>query len=489
MQFNSLAYILFLPVVALLYFLLPVKAKNPWLLVASYFFYMNWNAVYALLMLASTVMTYVCGLVIGKAKTQNGKKWAVGICFAVNLGILFFFKYFHFASDTVRELARVLFTIDLARPTFEVLLPVGISFYTFQALGYTVDVYRKKLEPVRNFFQYALFVSFFPQLVAGPIERSTHLLEQFSRTYRFDFERMRAGLLLIGWGLFKKMVVADRLAIVTNQVYGDIRAYSGVELLVGTVCFAFQIYCDFSAYSDIARGSAQILGFNLMKNFRAPYFSRSIREFWQRWHISLSSWFRDYLYIPLGGSRHGTARKTINLLIVFLVSGLWHGAAMTFVVWGLLNGLYQVFGEWTGPLRNRIRSLLGISGSSASHHFVQIVITFSLTLTAWVFFRANSLSDALYGASHLWIPTLWQWSDGSLLLLGLDLPELLLGLFAVVLVMLVEWLAQHHDVLGKLFHQPLPYRWVLYLCLIFSILVFGSYGLGYAEQSFLYFQF
>ena len=489
MQFNSLAYILFLPVVALLYFLLPVKAKNPWLLVASYFFYMNWNAVYALLMLASTVMTYVCGLVIGKAKTQNGKKWAVGICFAVNLGILFFFKYFHFASDTVRELARVLFTVDLARPTLEVLLPVGISFYTFQALGYTVDVYRKKLEPVRNFFQYALFVSFFPQLVAGPIERSTHLLDQFSRTYRFDFERMRAGVLLIGWGLFKKMVVADRLAIVTNQVYGDIRTYSGVELLVGTVCFAFQIYCDFSAYSDIARGSAQILGFSLMKNFRAPYFSRSIREFWQRWHISLSSWFRDYLYIPLGGSRHGTARKNINLLIVFLVSGLWHGAAMTFVAWGLLNGLYQVFGEWTGPLRTRIRSLLGISGHSASHHLVQIVITFSLTLTAWVFFRANSLSDALYGVSHLWIPSLWQWSDGSLLQLGLDLPELLLGFSAVVLVMMVEWLAQRHDLLHKLFRQPLPYRWVIYLGLIFSILVFGSYGLGYAEQSFLYFQF
>lgn len=489
MQFNSLAYLLFLPVVAFLYFVLPARLKNPLLLGASYFFYMNWNAVYALLMLASTVMTYACGLLIGKADSQRVKRWAVGICFALNLGILFFFKYFHFTSDTIRELARVLFEIDLRRPTLEVLLPVGISFYTFQALGYTVDVYRGKLTPVRNFFQYALFVSFFPQLVAGPIERSTHLLDQFSRTYRFDYERMRSGVLLIGWGLFKKMVVADRLAIVTNQVYGEIRAYSGVTLLVATLCFAFQIYCDFSAYSDIARGSARILGISLMKNFRTPYLSRSIREFWQRWHISLSSWFRDYLYIPLGGSRHGTARKYVNLMIVFLVSGLWHGAAMTFVLWGLLNGLYQVVGALSQPIRTRVRSGLGIAEHSVSHRVTQVAITFALTLTAWVFFRADSIGDALYGVTHLWIPTLWQLTDGSLLKLGLGLPELLVGLLSVCLVMGVEWLAQRKDLPGILFRQPLIYRWALYLCLVFGILVFGSYGMGYAEQSFLYFQF
>lgn len=489
MQFNSLAYILFLPAVACLYFLVPVRLKNPVLLVASYFFYMNWNALYALLMLASTVMTYVSGLLIGKAGRDSRKKWAVGVCFAVNLGILFFFKYFHFASDTIRELAKVLFSIDLSRPTLDVLLPVGISFYTFQALGYTVDVYRGKLAPVRSFFQYALFVAFFPQLVAGPIERSTHLLAQFSRTYRFDFDRMRSGVLLVGWGLFKKMVVADRLAIVVNQVYGDIRGYTGVALLVATLCFAFQIYCDFSAYSDIARGSARILGFSLMKNFRTPYLARSIREFWQRWHISLSSWFRDYLYIPLGGSRHGRGRKMVNLLVVFVVSGLWHGAAMTFVVWGLLNGLYQVLGELTQPARTWFREKLGISAHSLTHRMVQIGITFSLTLTAWVFFRADSLSDALYAVPRMWMPTLWALTDGSLLKLGLDLPDLLLGVCSVGFVMGVEWLAQRVDVKRVLCRQPVPYRWAAYLCLIFSILVFGSYGLGYAEQSFLYFQF
>lgn len=489
MQFNSLAYILFLPAVAVLYFLAPVRLKNPVLLVASYFFYMNWNAVYALLMLTSTAMTYASGLLIAKATRDSQKKWAVGLCFAINLGILFFFKYFHFASDTVREMARMLFSVDLRRPTLDVLLPVGISFYTFQALGYTVDVYRGKLEPVRNFFQYALFVAFFPQLVAGPIERATHLLDQFSRTYPFDFERMRSGALLIGWGLFKKMVVADRLAIVTNQVYGDVRAYTGVPLLFATLCFAFQIYCDFSAYSDIARGSARILGFSLMKNFRTPYLARSIREFWQRWHISLSSWFRDYLYIPLGGSRRGKTRKTINLLVVFLVSGLWHGAAMTFVVWGLLNGLYQVIGELTQPARMRVREKLGISVHSMGHRLFQIAVTFALTLTAWVFFRADNIADALYAASRMWLPNLWTLTDGTLLSLGLALPDLLLGAAGVLAVMGVEWLAQRVDVKAVLVRQPLPYRWALYLCLVFGILVFGSYGMGYAEQSFLYFQF
>ncbi len=489
MLFSSLAYLVFLPVVALLYFLLPKPVKNPMLLAASYYFYMNWNAAFALLLLAATGVTYAGGLLIGRAKTGKGKRGILAACLVLNLGVLYFFKYWNFTTEGIRTLADALFAMKLADGRLNILLPVGISFFTFQVVGYLIDVYRGKTVPERNIITYALFVAFFPQLLSGPIARSTQLLPQFRETNRFDFDRMRSGLLLMGWGFFKKLVIADRLSVVANTVFADVRKYDGVELLVAMVCFSFQIYCDFSAYTDIARGSARILGFSLMQNFQSPYLSRNIREFWQRWHISLSSWFRDYLYIPLGGSRKGLARKYVNLLVVFLVSGLWHGAAMTFVVWGLLNGLYQMIGEITLPVRDRMLRVAGIDRQSACHQGMQVLVTFLLAMTAWVFFRAATLPDALYVASHMWVPDLWKWTDGSLLRLGLDLPELVLGMASAIGVIAVEGVTQRRkNLVAVLVAQPLVYRWAAYLCLLFAVLVLGRYGM-FAEQSFLYFQF
>ncbi len=322
MLFNSFSYLIYLPVVAIIYFLLPKKLRNYWLLAASLFFYGCWRAEYLLLIVFSILATYFCSLLLEKFEGDaRRKKTVLALSFAANLAILFFFKYFNFAAATINALAarEAVHFLDVA-------LPVGISFYTFQALGYTVDVYRGDIKAQHNIFTYALFVCFFPQLVAGPIERSENLLPQFETPHRFDYDEMLRGLLLILWGFFQKLMIADRLAIFVDAAFDSYETVSGWSLIIASVFFALQIYCDFASYSNIAIGSAQIMGFKLMKNFDAPYFSRSLGEFWNRWHISLSSWLRDYLYIPLGGNRRGTARRALNLLIVFLVSGLWHGA-------------------------------------------------------------------------------------------------------------------------------------------------------------------
>ena len=359
--FNSGKYIVFLPVVVLMYYVLPVKAKKYWLLAASYYFYMCWNAKYALLMLASTLITWLSGLGLERVKAgayaprqrERLKKWIVALSFVSNLGILFFFKYFNFTVDLLQSVLSHLH-IQLNMPTFDVILPVGISFYTFQALGYTMDVYRGEIPAERDFFSYALFVSFFPQLVAGPIERSGNLLGQLAVPHKFSFDNLREGLLIILWGFFLKLVIADRLALYIDTVYGARYLYPGAYLALAAVLFAIQIYCDFYGYSTIAMGSAKLLGINLMENFKSPFLSTTVAEFWRNWHVSLTSWFKDYLYIPLGGSRKGKFRKQLNRMIVFLVSGLWHGASMSYVVWGGLNGVYQVIGELLMPLRIRL---------------------------------------------------------------------------------------------------------------------------------------
>ena len=355
MLFNSSHFLIFFPVVVSLHFLIPHKVRYLWLLAASYYFYMCWNPKYALLMLTSTAITYASGLLIHRADRKNNiilKKLWVAVSFISNLAILFLFKYFDFALNNLNQILSLVGT-QLIKPSFSLLLPVGISFYTFQALSYTMDVYRHDVAPEHNFLKYALFVSFFPQLVAGPIERSSNLIHQISERHSFDFHRFLRGLSLMLWGYFQKLVIADRAAIFVNTVYNNPSHYDyyGLVTILATILFAFQIYCDFSSYSDIARGAAEILGFTLMKNFDTPYFSQSISEFWRRWHISLSTWFRDYVYIPLGGNRKGTCRKYINLMIVFCISGLWHGASWNFVIWGALNGFYQMFGALFAPVR------------------------------------------------------------------------------------------------------------------------------------------
>ena len=334
MLFNSLEFLLFFPAVCLCYYVIPYRVRYLFLLACSYFFYMCWNPQYALLMLTSTVITYASGLLIDSADKVTDekqrirrKKLYVALSFVSNLAILFFFKYFDFAADSVVRILSMA-GIEARVPAFDVILPVGISFYTFQALSYTVDVYRKDIYAERNFLKYALFVSFFPQLVAGPIERSKNLLIQINEKHKFEFERVRSGLLLMLYGYFQKVVLAEYLAVVVDSVYNTYTERTGFQLMIATIFFAFQIYCDFGSYSNIAIGAAKVMGFRLMENFNTPYFAVSVADFWRRWHISLSTWFRDYLYVPLGGNRRGRVRKWFNLMVVFLASGLWHGASL-----------------------------------------------------------------------------------------------------------------------------------------------------------------
>lgn len=497
MLFNSFSFLIFFPIVTLFYFILPQKIRYIWLLLASYYFYMSWNPKYALLLLFSTVITYMSGLLMGKAAKQKKKnvsmrlkKGSVALSFALNLSILFFFKYFDFAMDNLNAVLSA-FGMQLLNPSFDVLLPVGISFYTFQALSYTMDVYREQIPVEKNFFKYALFVSFFPQLVAGPIERSTNLLPQCSQHHSFDYQRVKEGLLLMIWGLFLKLVISDRVAIIVNQVYGDYSAYDGPLVAFATIMFGMQIYCDFGAYSLIAKGAAKVLGFRLMDNFKQPYFSRSISEFWRRWHISLSSWFRDYLYIPLGGNRKGKLRKYINTMIVFLTSGLWHGANWTFVIWGALHGGFIVIGDLLKPLKHKIARFLHISTVSLPYLALQTIITFLLVNFAWIFFRAETIHHALGIIRQMSLSwDLSVFTDGSLFTLGLSRESFLTGAVSIAVLCLVSLLRYRQIPLDKIIaRSSILVQWPVYLLLIFSTLIFGIYGPLYSASQFIYFQF
>lgn len=484
MNFNSLSYLLFLVVNVVVYYILPYRFRNGFLLLSSYYFYMCWNPVYALLMLFSTAVTYGCGRLTGSAVLGKRKLW-VGLSLFLNLSILFFFKYYNFAADTLGKLLS-LTGVFLELPDFSILLPVGISFYTFQALGYTIDVYRGTVEAEKNFIRYALFVSFFPQLVAGPIERSDHMLGQFQEKHTFSLKAIEDGVLPVLWGLFLKMVLADNLAVMVNKVYDASARRSGWELLLATAGFGFQVYCDFYGYSLIARGSARMLGFSLMDNFNAPYLSRSIGEFWRRWHISLSSWFRDYLYIPLGGNRKGKGKKWRNILVVFSLSGLWHGAGLTYLAWGVLNGGYQIISGLTMPLRKPWQEKWKQKGKAAAGCLAvwQTAATFFFTLLAWVLFRASSLSQAgqIY-LQFLQIP--WQGLAIAPRALGLSLPEGIMVLCCLAIL----WMVDYFKWKGKTFSFGPWIRYAIWFLLIAGILIFGSYGSGYDPQAFVYFQF
>ncbi len=477
MNFNSLEYLLFLPITLILYFILPKKIKNPMLLLASFFFYMNWEPVYGLLMLFSIVATYLCGILVSKQALGKKKLWLV-LCLIINLGILFVFKYFNFFTDTLGSIiGKELVTID-------VLLPVGISFYTFQALGYTIDVYRGNIEAERNFIDYALFVSFFPQLVAGPIERSGNIVPQLKKTHKFKFTNLRDGFLLILWGMMKKVLIADNLAVVVNTVYNDVHSHTGMQMVFATVCFAFQIYCDFSAYSDIARGSAKLLDIELMRNFDCPYKAQTIKEFWRRWHISLSTWFKDYLYFPLGGSRCSKTRQCFNVMVVFLVSGLWHGAAMTYVIWGALHGLYQVIGILITPLRRKLYGV--VRESNPVLVIIRIIGTFILVNLAWILFRANSLSDATYIFKTIFtMDSLFPLALGTL---GLSRKMLIVVAIAAVILYIVDIINCKKSV-ADFVNRTIWLRYLIYVVILLAILIFGYYGAGFDPQDFVYFQF
>lgn len=498
MLFNSYQFLIFFPVVVLIYWAIPLRFRYIWLLAASYYFYMCWNAKYALLLLFSTAVTYASGLIINKVKSLDidGKKrtrymkLCVAFSFIINLGVLAWFKYFNFIFENVQKVFAHI-GITLSSPAFDIVLPVGISFYIFQALSYTVDVYRGDIYAEKNFLKYALFVSFFPQLVAGPIERSKNLLKQVAEPHRFDYDKCREGFLLMLWGFFLKLVIADRAAIIVNTVYNNYGSYPGMYLVVATVLFAFQIYCDFAGYSTIAMGAAKILGFELMENFDCPYMAKSVSEFWRRWHISLSSWFRDYLYIPLGGNRKGTARKYLNLMIVFLTSGMWHGAQWSFIAWGGINGIYQIIGERLMTLRNKANKLLRLNRESFGHKLFKVVSTFALIDFAWIFFRANRLTDAFkIIKSMVSVRNWWVLFDDSLFTLGLDWKNFVLLLFAIVILLAADvFKYKGIKVRRVIMRQELWFRWSLYIAAIAGILVFGIWGPGYDASSFIYFQF
>lgn len=500
MLFNSIDFLMFFPVVVVIYFLMPKRLRYIWLLVASYYFYMGWNADYAILIAVSTAITYVCGLILNliqKKEPKHGGLWSrltVAAGVLSNLGILMFYKYFDFLLENVNSI-RAFMQLDAVDNRFDIILPVGISFYTFQALGYVIDVYRGEVEAEKNPLKYALFVSFFPQLVAGPIERSKNLLRQVSEVPRqklLNYNRIANGLAVMVYGYFLKMVIADRVAIVVDEVYDHYWMYGTFELLLAAVGFSLQIYCDFASYSLIAIGAAQVMGFTLMENFNAPYFSASIKEFWRRWHISLSSWFRDYLYIPLGGNRKGKLRKYLNLLVTFLLSGLWHGAAWTYVVWGALHGAYQIIGDILMPVRKKLVQITGMKTECESYRLTQIFVTFCMTTFAWIFFRAPSIEDAAAYITRIgtrWNP--WVLFDGSLYNLGINRFQANVLLVAVVILLLVDLIREKKKqrIDEFLAAQNLWFRWLFILLLIIMIVVYGAYGQVYDAKQFIYFQF
>lgn len=488
MLFNSLHFVIFFPTVVAIYFLLPQRYRWILLLGASYYFYAAWKLEYTLLILISTVVDYFVGRQLAKTQQLGQRRLYLALSLAVNLGLLFGFKYLNFFNESVRATLNF-FNIFYDVPAFQILLPVGISFYTFQTLSYTIDVYRGKLKPETHFGIFALYVSFFPQLVAGPIERAAHLLPQFHRSISFRQDRIASGLRLILWGLFKKVVIADRLALYVNQVYNDPGDQGALTLLVASYFFAFQIYCDFSGYSDIAIGVARVLGFDLMQNFRQPYMAHSLSNFWHRWHISLSTWFRDYVYIPLGGNRVPQWRWYGNLLIVFVVSGLWHGAAWHFVIWGAIHGTLVVL---EAALTRTVLWGARIWGYSRPHipTTLRILATFHLVLFSWVFFRANTLADALLiiqrvatlAGENSWEAALTPWT-----LVGVDAAwEMSLSIGLIVLLEAIQWFGRWGQNMERTFvTYSRPLRWAAYLFLAIATLNLGTS----LETPFIYFQF
>lgn len=490
MLFNSMEFLIFFPIVVLIYYIVPRKMKNFWLLVASYYFYMCWNAKYAVLILFSTIITYWGGICMEKAARPGRKKTVLALGFLLNLLVLFYFKYSKLAVNLLVLLLQKVH-IQLHVPAFDILLPVGISFYTFQALGYMMDVYRGEIYAERDFFQYALFVSFFPQLVAGPIERSKNLLKQLAVPRQFQLGGGRDGFLLMLWGFFLKIVLADRIAVFVDTVYGDYMTYGGWYLVVATMLFAFQIYCDFYGYSVIAMGAAEILGIHLMDNFDAPYFATSVAEFWRRWHISLTSWFKDYLYIPLGGSRQGRLRKYLNKLTVFLVSGLWHGSQISFVAWGGLNGLYQIAGELLQPVRDRAVTALHLNRNSLGHKAAKVVVTFFLVDFSWIFFRAPQFRAAFTIIKQmLTVKNPWVLFDDSLYQCGLDGRNFRFMLLCLLVLLFADLCKlKGIQIRSVLMAQDFWFRCCFLVFAVCAILTFGIWGPGYNEASFIYFQF
>ncbi|MBI6117464.1 MBOAT family O-acyltransferase [Salegentibacter maritimus] len=479
MLFNSLDFAIFLPVVFVLYWFVfnkSLKWQNLLVAAASYLFYGWWDWRFLSLILFSTLVDYFVGQHLGKTESPTRRKVLLWISILVNLGFLGFFKYYNFFLDNFKSAFSVA-GYELNANSLNIILPVGISFYTFQTLSYTIDVYKKRLEPAKNFISFAAFVSFFPQLVAGPIERATNLLPQFYRNRKFEYSQGVDGMRQILWGLFKKVVIADNCAVYANHIFENSADMSGSTLLLGAVFFTFQIYGDFSGYSDIAIGTARLFGFNLMQNFAFPYFSRDIAEFWRRWHISLSTWFRDYVYIPLGGSRGGTWMKVRNTFIIFIVSGFWHGANWTFIVWGALNAIYFLPLLLAKRNRQNMEVVAQNSYLPSFKELWQMSLTFGLTVIAWVFFRAEDIGHAISYLGGMFSFSLFEF-------FRLEYGELI-SLILILILVIIEWFGRENQyAIEKVNKFKFIYRYLFYLSIL--SLIFWFYA---DNENFIYFQF
>jgi len=485
MLFNSIQFLIFFPVVMMLYFITPFKIRWILLLIASYYFYMCWKVDYIVLIIISTLIDYICSNQMAKLESKKTrKKWLLISIFS-NLGILFGFKYFNFFSENIQTLFNQ-YNVFYEIPIFNVLLPVGISFYTFQTLSYSIDVYNGKTPAQKHLGVFAVYVSFFPQLVAGPIERSNHLLPQFFKEHKFSYDRVKSGLQKMLWGFFKKIVIADNLAILVDGVYNNLDNYTGITLIVATIFFTFQIYCDFSGYSDIAIGSARVMGFELRENFKRPYFSKSIQEFWQRWHITLSSWFKDYLYIPLGGNRVVKWKWYYNIIITFLLSGLWHGANWTFIIWGALHGIYLIVAI-TFKYPKKYFSQKISKYSPKIDTTIDVIITFLLVAFAWIFFRANNLDDAIYVIKNMFAD-LNEYNNlgGQFRGIGIYLNDLIKYFFLILFLIGYSTYERTDDVWKKLQLKPSWIRWSIYYIMLYGILFLAPHS---TINNFIYFQF
>lgn len=478
MLFNSFAFAVFLPAVFTLYWALPHKPRWILILLASYYFYMSWNVKYVFLILFTTVISYGAARLLENEESKQKKKWILAGAAILCLGVLFFFKYFNFVSTSIADFLS-LFAIRMNPITLNVLLPVGISFYTFQTLSYIIDVYRGDVPAERHFGYYAAFVSFFPQLVAGPIERTRNLLPQLKAERKFDYDQATYGLKLMAWGYFKKIVIADTLSQYVSTVYDTPQNFQGFALVLATVFFTIQIYCDFSGYSDIAIGTAKLLGVNLMANFKSPYFSGSVKGFWSRWHVSLSTWFRDYVYIPLGGNRVGKIRHSFNLMITFLVSGLWHGANWTFVIWGGIHGAAQVVEAAIMPKKEKM--------STGITRWIKICFVFAFVAFAWIFFVSDSIGDATYVIGHLFdnIANPVDYLHRGFRDIAMDKATFTKEAFLIAILAVFDFFSLKMDIIAELGGKNIIVRYATYICLLYIIL---SYRAG-VQAEFVYFQF
>mgnify|MGYP006157028501 CR=1 FL=1 len=484
MLFNSIEFAIFLPIIFILYWLVSnqnLKFQNLLLLGASYSFYAWWDWRFLSLIVFSSTIDYIVGLKLSSTTNERKRKILLFTSIFVNIGFLGFFKYFNFFSEGFAQ-AFTLLGHPFETSRLNIILPVGISFYTFQTLSYSIDVYRRKISPTRNVIAFFSFVSFFPQLVAGPIERATNLLPQFYKKRNFNYLNAVDGLKQILWGLFKKVVIADNCAIIVNDIFANYASYSGSTLILGAIFFAFQIYGDFSGYSDIAIGTARLFGFNLMQNFAFPYFSRDIAEFWRRWHISLSSWFRDYLYIPLGGSRGSFSEKIRNIFIIFIVSGFWHGANWTFIIWGALNALYFLPLLLLKTNRNNLNIAAEKKVFPSIREVGNILLTFSLTVFAWIFFRAESITHAISFIKHLFINLYIEIPN----IICVGKFDLLITSFLIMIFIIIEWMGREGQYAIERYtsNWNKVIRWSFYYIIAFLIILFSD-----KSENFIYFQF